>query len=443
MRYWGASECWSCVRPLRRTEVAKFEEEFGAYLGVAHVTATRYARTALYLALRALDVRSQEVLLPAFTCNTVRDAVCLAGATPVFVDIDPGDLSMDMAQLRQKTNHRTKALVITHYYGKLAGNFDALLSFAKDSHLIAIEDCAHCLGLTYKGQKVGTFGDMAAFSLGKNILDFGGGIVVCTNETYHERIRHLVSVESKRSGWTEFGLMYPIFNRGFGPVMDRVIFNRVGNRASKTLMAWLLKTGHRILTIIPRRRPTATTTNGSTAYGWTQVARQQVGRIEDDKVRVQLAMPRIVAALGRAQLRKLDYFNRKRTDICAILAPDIGCSCPQGVGNEGRGSTNTFFPMRFEGADIERIREHCEKRGLSLLATWPAHQEYWPEQDTDNVRRVGDSLLLWWVHPMTTRSEIAEMKKILGPFELLNSAGSPPHLLETKPLIRDSDITKQ
>ncbi len=70
--------------------------------------------------------------------------------------------------------------------------------------------------------------------------------------------------------------------------------------------------------------------------------------------------------------------------------------------------------MRFEGADIHRIRERCRERGLSLLTTWPGYQDYWPEQSTENVRRVRDSLLLWFVNPVVDAGEIEEMKKVLG-----------------------------
>lgn len=431
MRYWGASEVVACLKPPGRRVVTEFEQEFAAYLGTSYVTATRYGRTALYLALKALDVRHREVLLPAFTCSVVRDAVCLAGAVPVFVDINPADLSMDLDQLRQKTSARTRALIITHYYGNAAGNLEALLTFAKERNLTAIEDCAHCLGLSYKGRKVGTFGDVAAFSLGKNTLNFGGGIVVCRDAIHHERMRRLVDGQAERIPWTERGIMYPIVNGGFIPLMERAFFNRVGRRASKRLVGGAIKTGNVILNCLPYRKRTAITATGSKGDGLPEADRRQVGQIGDDNVEVRLTMPGVVAALGRAQLRKLESLNRKRIAICETLVADLGCYYLQNTEAGDEHSIYSFFPMRFEGADIQQIREHCEVRGLSLLPTWPAVQQSWPEQDTDNVRRIRDSLLMWFVNPMTTRGEVEEMKKILGRFAPVSPAG-PHHIRQQK-----------
>lgn len=443
MRYWGVSEVVACLKPPGRRVVTDFEQEVASYLGVPRVTATRYGRTALYLALKAVDVRGHEVLLPALTCSVVRDAVCLAGAMPVFVDIDPADLSMDLEQLRHKTSGKTRALIITHYYGNAAGNLEALLTFAKERNLTAIEDCAHCLGLSYKGRKVGTFGDMAAFSLGKNTLNFGGGIVVCRDEIYHERVRRLVDGQAERIPWTECGMMYPIVNGGFIPLMERAFFNRVGRRASKRLIGGAIKTGNMILNCLPYRKRTAITVTGSRGDGLPEVDRRQVGQIGDDNVEVRLTMPGVVAALGRTQLRKLESLNRKRIAICETLTADLGCYYLQNTEAGDEDSIYSFFPMRFEGADIQRIREHCEGRGLPLLPTWPAAQQYWPEQDTDNVRRIRDSLLMWFVNPMTTRNEVEEMKKILGPFAPVNPAGPHRDLPEAGPLPANPDIGKQ
>jgi dTDP-4-amino-4,6-dideoxygalactose transaminase len=444
MRYWGGAEGLSCVRPLSQTEVSGFEREFASYLDVRHVTATRYARTALYLALRALDIRGHEVLLPALTCSVVRDAVCLAGAIPVFVDLEPADLGMNMDEVRQKTNSNTKALIITHYYGNLAGNFDELLSFARERKITAIEDCAHSLGLTHKGQRIGTIGDMAAFSLSKNTLNFNGGLLVCRDEIHHDRVRRLMAGQSKRGRLTECGMLYPIMNGGFRAILDRAVFNRVGKRVSRRSLAGITDAGNAMLNSIPiPYRSRSTTTGRDSGHRFGEVRRHHVGHIEDNKVEVPLIMPSIVAALGRIQLRKLDILNRERVAICNALITDLGCYYLQNAEARERDSVYSFFPMRFEGADIQEIQEYCRARGLSLLTTWPAHQEYWPEQDTENVRRIRDSLLLWFVNPMVTNSEISEMRRILSAFAPLNSAVSDHSLPRARSQSPTSGITKQ
>ncbi len=317
--------------------MSDFEAEFAAYLGAPYVTATRYARTAIYLALKAVDVRGREVLLPAFTCSVVRDAVCLAGAVPVFVDIDPVDLSLDLDDLKRKTGDRARCLIITHYYGRAASNYEAQLSFARDRGLTAIEDCAHCLGLTRDGRKVGTLGDIAAFSLGKSTLNFSGGIVVCRDESHHQMVRRQMQALSRPGSWTECGMMYPMVNGGFVPLLDRAVFNRPGRRASKRLVGWAVRAGNAVLNCIPRRRGRALTADGGRGDGLREVRSQEVGCIEDEKQRLQLTMPGIVAELGRAQLRKLDLFNRRRVEICESLMADLGVLPPAGCRGWGWG----------------------------------------------------------------------------------------------------------
>lgn len=415
MRYWGAEEVRACLAPPGRTAVGDFETEFASYIGVPHVTATRYARTALYLALGVADARGREVLLPAFTCNVVRDAVCLAGAAPVFVDIDPADLSLDLDDLKRKTSDRSRCLIITHYYGRAAGNYEAQLSYARETGLVAIEDCAHCLGLTHQGWKVGTLGDMAAFSLGKSTLNFSGGLLVCRDRAAHERARDLMQTLSRRSNWTHYGIMYPVVNGGFVPLLERTVFNQPGRRASKLLMRWGVRTGNAVMNCVPGRRARALTVDGGRGDGLMEVRhREAAGGIDGWKRQYFLTMPGVVAQLGRAQLRKLDFFNRRRVEVCQALLARLGCGYPRSAAGPDAGSTYSYLAMSFEGADIRRIRDLCAERGLPLQTTWPGHQEYWPEQLTRNVCRVRDSLLLWPVNPAVGRRDIEEMGQVLA-----------------------------
>jgi hypothetical protein len=225
-----------------------------------------------------------------------------------------------------------------------------------------------------------------------------------------------VQALSRASSWTEYGMMYPLVNGGFVPLLDRAVFNRPGRGASRRLMRCGVSAGNAVINCIPRRRGKALTADGGRGDGLREVRRQEVGSIENGEQQLRPTMPGIVAEIGRVQLRKLDFFNRRRVEMCEALMADLGCGYPRVAAGGDGSSTYSYLAMSFEGADIQRVRERCAERGLSLLCTWPGHQDYWPEQNTESVRRVRDSVLLWFVNPMVTGGEIEEMKNVLGEF---------------------------
>ncbi len=150
-------------------------------LGVPEVVPLDSGRNALRLALQALGVGpGDEVLLQAFTCVSVPGPVLWVGAKPVYVDIDPVTFTMDPDDLRRKITPRTRAVIIQHTFG-LPGDVDALVQIAREHNLAVIEDCAHALGSTYRGRMVGTCGDAAIFSFGRDKVIssvFGGALVL-------------------------------------------------------------------------------------------------------------------------------------------------------------------------------------------------------------------------------------------------------------------------
>src|SRR5512139_426043 len=143
MSYFGSADVAAALRGLFRDETPRLEREFADYVGVRHALGTSYGRTALYLGLRAVGVEGREVLLPAFVCTVVRHAVAAAGAIPRFVDIDPNTLEMDLEDLRRKVSSRAKAVLMIHYFGRVARTTEAVARLARDHGLLFVEDCAH------------------------------------------------------------------------------------------------------------------------------------------------------------------------------------------------------------------------------------------------------------------------------------------------------------
>jgi dTDP-4-amino-4,6-dideoxygalactose transaminase len=165
-------------------EVQAFEAEFASLCGVSHGVAVNSGTSALHLALLAAGIgRGDEVITVSFTFVATAAAVRYAGATPVFVDIDPVTFTIDPDAIERAITPRTKAIVPVHLYGQ-AADMDPILAIARRHGLTVIEDACQAHAATYKGRPVGSLGDMACFSFypGKNLGAYGEGGIVVTND---------------------------------------------------------------------------------------------------------------------------------------------------------------------------------------------------------------------------------------------------------------------
>lgn len=148
--------------------VKKFEEAFAQYCEVKYGVACSNGTTAIHLALEALGIGpGDEVIIPTFTMIATSNAVLYAGATPVFVDSEEKTWNMDVNKIEEKITPRTKAILPVHIYGHPT-DMDEIHRLAKKHHLLVIEDAAEAHGALYKGQKAGSFSDVACFSFYAN-----------------------------------------------------------------------------------------------------------------------------------------------------------------------------------------------------------------------------------------------------------------------------------
>lgn len=200
------------------TSTAQLEQNFKDYLGAKYAFSFNSGRSALYTILRALDIKEgDEVLLQAFTCNAVPNPVLWAGGTPIYVDIeeslnlDPKDLDQKIT-LRQAQGKRPRAVIIQNTFG-VPAQIDKILEIAKRHNLIVIEDCAHALGARYNGRIVGTFGDIAFFSFGRDkvISSVWGGLVTTNNEVLARKIGETYGdLPTPSRCWTAKQLLHPL-----------------------------------------------------------------------------------------------------------------------------------------------------------------------------------------------------------------------------------------
>lgn len=173
----------------------------GEYLGVKDVLLTHSCTAALEMAAILADIQpGDEVVMPSYTFVSTANAFVLRGAIPVFVDIRPDTLNIDESLINAAISPRTKAIVPVHYAG-VACEMDAIIDIARQHGLLVIEDAAQALGSTYKNRKLGTIGDLAAFSFHetKNIVSGEGGALVINNQRFFERAEIIREKGTNRS----------------------------------------------------------------------------------------------------------------------------------------------------------------------------------------------------------------------------------------------------
>lgn len=168
---------------------ARLEREFASYQGLPYALSTATGTLALYLAYHALGLGEEdEVIVPVYSYpGTVTPLVHL-GAKLRFCDVDPLTGNIDPAACLSVVGPQTRAVVITHMWGCPA-KIDSIVDICKKHNLRLVEDCSHAVGATYRGRKVGTFGDICCFSLQSNKTVFAGegGILLTADKSLFER----------------------------------------------------------------------------------------------------------------------------------------------------------------------------------------------------------------------------------------------------------------
>ena len=179
-------------------EVQQFEQYLTDFFGRQAVCVVN-GTAALQLALQGCNIGpGDEVLVPSLTYVASYQAISATGATPIACDINDHNWLLDLTDATKRLTNKTKAIMPVHYSGD-AGELDEIYRFATKNKLRVIEDAAHAFGSTYKGQNIGSFGDIACFSFDgiKNITSGEGGCIVTDDEEVLQRLRdaRLLGVE--------------------------------------------------------------------------------------------------------------------------------------------------------------------------------------------------------------------------------------------------------
>lgn len=195
-------KCWLGTGP----KVHQFEKNFARYKNIPFAAAVNSCTAALHLSCLALNLRAgDEVVTTAMTfCATV-NAIIHSGAIPVLADIDAQTWNISAREIEKKITSKTKAILVVHFAGRPC-DMNTIMKLANHHKLAVIEDCAHAIEAEYKGQKIGTIGQMGCFSFyaTKNVSTGEGGMVISRNQRDIDRIKVMALHGLSADAWQRF-----------------------------------------------------------------------------------------------------------------------------------------------------------------------------------------------------------------------------------------------
>jgi dTDP-4-amino-4,6-dideoxygalactose transaminase len=188
-------------------KLEKFEKNFAEYIGCKHGIGVASGTDALVLALKSLELpKGSEVITQSFTFISVADAIVKNDLKPVFCDVEESSYNMRADEIKKLINEKTKAIIVNHMFG-LPAEIEEIIDLAKKKNIWVIEDASHAHGALYKNKKVGSFGDIACFSLypAKILGAYGdAGIITTNNDDLAEKLRMYRNYGQKVKYYHEF-----------------------------------------------------------------------------------------------------------------------------------------------------------------------------------------------------------------------------------------------
>lgn len=187
-------------------KVTQFENAVKKYLGASYAVAVNSCTAGLHLSLLVAGVREgDEVITTPMTFASTANVIEHVGAKPVFADIELPSMNIGPKEIVRKITKKTKAIIPVHMAGWPC-RMDEIMEIAKKHNLVVIEDAAHAFGAEYKGKKIGTIGDLTAFSfyVTKNLTTGEGGMVTTSNKRYSDLIKIYALHGMSQDAWKRY-----------------------------------------------------------------------------------------------------------------------------------------------------------------------------------------------------------------------------------------------
>ncbi len=192
--------------------ITDLEQAVGGFFHTQAIT-FESGRSALTAAIEALNLpENSEIILQAFTCVAVPNSIRWANCLPIYADIDPNTFTINPNAIETHITPNTRAILIQHTFG-IPAHMDKLMEIARKHNLLVIEDCAHSFGSRWNGQLLGTFGDVAIFSFGrdKSLSSVFGGVALTKNPDLAHRLRKLQTQSPIATNtWIVQQLLHPL-----------------------------------------------------------------------------------------------------------------------------------------------------------------------------------------------------------------------------------------
>jgi perosamine synthetase len=207
--YWDDQDVKEVTNVIKRgsywadgPEIREFENRLNGYFSSKYCAVFNSGTSALHAVLLAYDITSGEVIVPSMSFISTANCVVLAGAKPIFAEIENETIGLDPEDVKAKITDKTKGIIPMHYGGKVCKNIERLREIADNNNLILIEDNAESFGSKINNKFAGTIGHSGMFSFCQNkVLTTGEGGAICTNDkSVYEKlllIRSHGRVESK------------------------------------------------------------------------------------------------------------------------------------------------------------------------------------------------------------------------------------------------------
>ncbi len=372
--------------------IEKLEREFAAWVRAAGAVAAGFGRSALRLALEALEVRGGDVLVPDFICAQVPEAVRQAGARPVFYPVRR-DLSVDIAEFEARFTVGTRAAIAAHYFGRLLPEIGRLAAIGRKNLAPLIEDCALALGASAGGRRGGAWGDLAVFSFTKSDWCYGGGIVTSNSAELlgKLRVRRGEIFQSSRGLLLRYGLLRRADFAANRPTLSR---------AAEHTGRWMERL------------------SGSKEENFYDAGRFDARTAGFAARRARRLLADLPAATARRQdiLRQLFRALQDAREI--LFRAEVE-----------HGDAGSFLLIGCRDGEAAAWVEQAAREGVTLRRCWPAYQQVNRGVLSAEVAWLAEHLLLLEVHPKLTAREVDRIALVLGRLAAGTNADSTKHAL--------------
>jgi len=341
-----SQDVWQAVKILcqpwiwkRGKQLGEIKEWFKQYFAVNDVFLFNSGRSALYVILQAFGIgKGDEVIIQAFTCVAVPDPIIWVGAKAVYADIDDS-LNIDHRRLERLITPHTKAIIVQHTFG-IPADTEKIKKITQKYKIKLIEDCSHSIGSSYKSNKIGSFGDAAFFSFGRDkvISSVFGGAAILRSDI-KDQISKIKNIEED----LDFPSNFWILQQFFHPIAFSIILPLYNITLGKIILYLLLK-----LKLLSK--PV-----------YDEEKRGILPTIFPKKY------PNALASLLVKQLLKLDQMNKRRREIADFYFKNLTNDKKIQLPDDKPGAIYLRFNVLTESA--EEILSEAKKRKI-ILGNW-------------------------------------------------------------------------